>query len=160
MSKPIRIQRSRQHKQVSPNGLPIKYVGRGSKYGNFLKLDNGVILIDTLHTSCGKPNRYGFLHKRWAYLCKGDLNLLLSLYNGILTDNFYFPARIYDEIMERIEDIEYWTSWCRKLDLTELKNKNLSCWCKEERCHATILLKIANDPQLCVCCALGSAVGK
>lgn len=32
--KPIRIQRSRQKKQVSPNGLPIVYVGRGSKYGN------------------------------------------------------------------------------------------------------------------------------
>lgn len=31
---PIRIQRSRQHKQVSPNGLPIVYVGRRSKYGN------------------------------------------------------------------------------------------------------------------------------
>jgi hypothetical protein len=32
--KPVRITRSRQHKQVSPNGLPIVYVGRGSKWGN------------------------------------------------------------------------------------------------------------------------------
>lgn len=32
--KPVRIQRSRQHKQVSPNGLPIVYVGRPSKWGN------------------------------------------------------------------------------------------------------------------------------
>lgn len=32
--KPVRIQRSRQHKNVSPNGLPIKYVGRPSKWGN------------------------------------------------------------------------------------------------------------------------------
>ena len=31
---PIRIQRSRQRKQVSPNGLPIKYVGRPTKWGN------------------------------------------------------------------------------------------------------------------------------
>lgn len=31
---PIRIQRSRKHKQVSPNGLPIVYVGRPTKYGN------------------------------------------------------------------------------------------------------------------------------
>ena len=31
---PIRIQRSRQHKQVSPNGLKIKYVGRPGKWGN------------------------------------------------------------------------------------------------------------------------------
>lgn len=32
--KPVRIQRSRQHKQESPNGLPIVYVGRPGKWGN------------------------------------------------------------------------------------------------------------------------------
>ena len=31
---PVRIQRSRKHKQVSPNGLPIVYVGRPTKWGN------------------------------------------------------------------------------------------------------------------------------
>jgi hypothetical protein len=30
----IRIQRSRKHKQISPNGLPVIYVGRPSKWGN------------------------------------------------------------------------------------------------------------------------------
>ena len=30
----IRIQRSRQHKQISPNGLPVIYVGRPTKWGN------------------------------------------------------------------------------------------------------------------------------
>ena len=34
MTQPVRIKRSRQFKQVSPNGLPITYVGRGSKWGN------------------------------------------------------------------------------------------------------------------------------
>ena len=34
MPTPIRIQRSRKHKQVSPNGLPIIYVGRPGKWGN------------------------------------------------------------------------------------------------------------------------------
>lgn len=34
MTTPIRIQRSRQHKQTSPNGLPIVYVGRPGKWGN------------------------------------------------------------------------------------------------------------------------------
>lgn len=38
MIHPVRIQRSRQHKQESPNGLPIVYVGRPSKWGNPLKL--------------------------------------------------------------------------------------------------------------------------
>lgn len=34
MTNPIRVQRSRKHKQVSPNGLPIIYVGRPSEFGN------------------------------------------------------------------------------------------------------------------------------
>ena len=36
---PVRLQRSRQHKQVSPNGLPIVYVGRPGKWGNPFKED-------------------------------------------------------------------------------------------------------------------------
>lgn len=35
---PIRIQRSRQHKQVSPNILPIVYVGRPNRFGNKFKI--------------------------------------------------------------------------------------------------------------------------
>jgi len=38
MSKPERIQRSRIFKQESPNGLPIIYVGRPSKWGNPYKV--------------------------------------------------------------------------------------------------------------------------
>lgn len=34
MLTPVRLQRSRQHKLVSPNGLPTVYVGRPSKWGN------------------------------------------------------------------------------------------------------------------------------
>lgn len=37
---PVRIQRSRQHKQASPNGLPIVYVGRPGKFGNPFKLSD------------------------------------------------------------------------------------------------------------------------
>lgn len=40
-NKPIRIQRSRKHKQVSPNGLPVVYVGRPSRYGNEWKAKEG-----------------------------------------------------------------------------------------------------------------------
>jgi len=45
MNKPVRIQRSRQHKQVSPNGLPIVYVGRPSKWGNPFKVKTEVFGI-------------------------------------------------------------------------------------------------------------------
>lgn len=40
--KPIRIQRSRKHKQVIPNGLPIVYVGRPSKWGNPFKVGEAI----------------------------------------------------------------------------------------------------------------------
>jgi hypothetical protein len=39
---PVRIQRSRKHKQVSPNGLPIVYVGRPTKWGNPFKVGKDV----------------------------------------------------------------------------------------------------------------------
>ena len=29
-----------------------------------------------------------------------------------------------------------------KYDLNEIKNKNLGCWCKPEKCHGDILLKL------------------
>ena len=35
---PVRLQRSRKHKQISPNGLPIIYVGRPTKWGNPFKV--------------------------------------------------------------------------------------------------------------------------
>lgn len=38
---PQRIQRSRQHKMLSPNGLPIVYVGRPTKWGNPFKVGDG-----------------------------------------------------------------------------------------------------------------------
>ena len=39
---PIRIQRSRKHKQISPNGLRIKYCGRPGIYGNPFKVGDYV----------------------------------------------------------------------------------------------------------------------
>lgn len=47
MIKPVRTQRSRIIKQVSPNGLPIVYVGRPSKWGNPYKVgdNDGFVLI-------------------------------------------------------------------------------------------------------------------
>ena len=35
---PVRVQYSRKHKLVSPNGLPVVYVGRPTKWGNPFKI--------------------------------------------------------------------------------------------------------------------------
>ncbi len=37
--KPVRVQRSRQEKQSSPNGLEIKYCGRPTKWGNPFRVE-------------------------------------------------------------------------------------------------------------------------
>lgn len=108
--KPVRIQRTRQHKMVSPNGLPIVYVGRPSKWGNPFVLDKKINREEAVRL-------YG---------------------NYIVAENFLPYV------------------------LTELKGKNLACWCglceKHKNgkpydvkcegclpCHADILLEMANQ---------------
>lgn len=49
MTQPIRIQRSRQKMQFSPNGLPIKYCGRPSVWGNPFRLQGDMIYVDASH---------------------------------------------------------------------------------------------------------------
>ena len=49
ITKPIRIVRSRRVKQVSPNDLPIVYVGRPSKFGNPARLKDGYDIFSAIH---------------------------------------------------------------------------------------------------------------
>lgn len=96
MIKPVRIQRSRQHKQESPNGLPIVYVGRPGKWGN------------------------PYITGTSAHL---TIKEAITLYEKYIKD-----WNLEEEIKK------------------ELKGKNLSCWCPlEQKCHADVLLKIANE---------------
>lgn len=45
----------------------------------------------------------------------------------------------------RAEALRLYSEWIKGKDVTELKGKNLACWCKlDEPCHADILLKLAN----------------
>jgi hypothetical protein len=40
-----------------------------------------------------------------------------------------------------------WKAW-KELVKSELKGKNLCCWCRlDQKCHADILLKIANEEE-------------
>lgn len=53
---PLRLQRSRKYKQISPNGLPIVYVGRPTKWGNPFKVvgehDHWFVGTDTFPEAC------------------------------------------------------------------------------------------------------------
>ncbi len=122
MNKPIRIQRSRQHKQFSPNGLPIVYVGRPSEYGNPF-IVNQEMPLDILHELGYEVE--GILEDREA--------------GGVLCNS----------VGEALKYFEKWVNHNKYLKnkvKAELKGKNLSCWCKiGEPCHADILLKLANE---------------
>jgi len=159
MKKPIRIQRSRQHKMVSPNGLPIVYVGRPSKWGNPYKIKKskwGLVYQDN----------YAFLKPVYYTLLKGGRPLEGSkvtlveqeankntVYNKFINIKMISDMLSYIEIPEqerRMFDFykrELWIEVAIALEnlRKELKGKNLACWCKlTEKCHADILLKIAN----------------
>jgi hypothetical protein len=120
---PIRIQRSRQHKQVSPNGLPIVYVGRGSRWGNpfrIVKYRDGKWSIKTDKQEC--------------------VELLVK----------HCHAIYYTRESAAVDAIKCYELWLMKDSLINdavkvLRGNNLSCWCRlDEKCHADLLLKLAN----------------
>lgn len=121
---PVRIQRSRQHKQVSPNGLAIVYVGRGTRWGNPFRV---------VKYSDGK----------WAVKTDGSdrCNELLIKHCHAVYDTRDAAA------MDAINCYNFLLLTCTHKDdlIISLKGKNLSCWCRlNEKCHADLLLELAN----------------
>jgi len=97
---PCRIQRRRTKgfslQKASPNGLPVVYVGRGSKFGNAFTVEQygREKAVQMFRDYIGHPNSpHGFEPE----------------------------------------------------EITQLKGKNLACWCREDQpCHADVLLELAN----------------
>lgn len=120
---PVRIQRSRKSEQVSPNGLPIVYVGRPTKWGNPFRVEE-------------------------MYLHEGKMLYGVKTSNAdcfqILVENCR-PA--YESKHDAIKDaVKCFAIYWGEGDASELRGKNLSCWCGETKpCHADILLKLANQ---------------
>jgi hypothetical protein len=112
---PVRLQRSRQHKQVSPNGLPIIYVGRPGKWGN--------------------PFRVSGQKGHWFVLNDND-ELLITFNEKLDAIDFCIENYKYYILNEMILGTR---------NPFELKGKNLACWCSLNcKCHADVLLEIAN----------------
>ena len=120
--KPIRIQRSRKEKQVSQNGLPIVYVGRPTRYGN--------------------PFRVEEMYKHEGKMLYGVKTSDPDCVN-ILLENCR-PA--YESKHDATKDsVKCFVIYWGKSDVSELKGKNLSCWCGSNKiCHADVLLEMAN----------------
>lgn len=112
---PVRLQRSRKHKQISPNGLPIIYVGRPTKWGNpfkvtgedghwFVMSDDGFPLVT-------------FEDKKDAIAC------CVENYKEYISHEHNLGIK----------------------NIADLIGKNLSCWCANDcLCHADILLELAS----------------
>ncbi len=129
---PVRIQRSRQRKQVSPNGLLVKSVCRPGKYGNPF----AVIEDD-------------FLPMKWRVVIRAnDVNTENITYILVNTCRHFSYSDKSEAITDALKCFEIYIDAVIKADpqfLNDLKGHNLSCWCKEgEPCHGDILLKQAN----------------
>ena len=112
---PVRIQRSRQHKQVSPNCLPTTYVGRPGKWGN--------------------PFSVSGQDGHWFVLNGNDEPLI----------TFDEKNEAIDFCIENYKDYILNEISLGTRNPFELRGKNLSCWCPIGcKCHADILLELAN----------------
>ena len=127
---PERIQRTR--KKGGYKGQKPIYVGRPTKWGNPLKLMGGMIYIYA-------PYRRTVFNP-WVFLrhAPGGIHDVVDLFEKLLHYKHFSDP-----------DLIHWANHFQKLDLTELRGKNLSCWCRlYTPCHADILLKYANPAEI------------
>jgi len=115
---PQRIQRKRTKGWRMPEGAV--YVGRPTKWGNPWQVggDAQIVMRDTPK---GEVQRLSLV-RMWPAL-------VVSLYRLYITH-----ASIYDIGLD-----------AKRLDLSELRGKDLACWCPlSSPCHADVLLELAN----------------
>ena len=118
-----RIQRKRTKGWKMPENTV--YVGRPTKWGNPFKLNGDCIYIDASY-------RRKIL-SRWVWYGVGDRAELVRLYRLLWTVNHVDP------------DMQYWHEHFMSLDLTELKGKNLACFCAlDSPCHADFLIELVD----------------
>jgi hypothetical protein len=138
---PVRLQLSRakgfnlKKLSIETNGLDYAIVSRPSKWGNPFKLVGDMVYVDACY-------RRKILDK-WVYVCQGDIDTILSLYRIVLTgkiDTLNLCNINTDGIF--LQDIKYWIAFFEKLNIRDLKNKNLACWCsKKQKCHVDVILE-------------------
>jgi hypothetical protein len=119
MTKPERVQRSRKKgsRLVSPNGLPVVCVSRGTKWGNPFRLERFRLVDEAPPDFIPLPGRAWREHRR-----------------AMCVDGFRYALE-RGELNITVDDVR-----------RELRGKNLACWCERSYvCHADVLLEISND---------------
>ncbi len=130
---PVRITRSRKKGYKTPPGS--RYVGRPTKWGNPFK--------------AGGPGSDG----GGSDMIYGDASYRRKIFDPWIFIETCHPDRIRDRVIELYKQwLNGENPWfINPCTLTsqqikdELKGLDLSCWCPEDKkCHADILLEIAN----------------
>jgi len=118
----MRVQRSRRLGYKMPK--EVIYVGRGTKWGNPFKLENGNILEQT--------------KDGWKAFKLGNENTVedvIALFRDLVID--INSHKVNHETREKFQYMYY--------NLQNLKGKRLACWCCiESPCHADVLIELAN----------------
>lgn len=121
-----RIQRKRTKGFKTPPNT--KYVGRGTKFGNPFKLVGDQILINARYRR--------WTLDPWVFYRFGNEYDVVSLYKDLITGKLIPTSR----------DEAHWLDHFKGMDLSELKGKNLSCFCSLDKpCHADVLLKLTSE---------------
>ena len=119
-----RVQRKRTKGFKLPENT--KCVNRGTKWGNPIKLDGDMIYVNASYRRT--------ILDPWVYICQGDINDVIEIYKSLFNQSVWWNS-----------DMRYWHEQFQKLDVPELKGKNLACFCPEgSPCHGDVLLKLAN----------------
>jgi len=119
-----RIQRKRTKGWKMPDNTV--YVGRPTKWGNPIRLQADQIYIDASY-------RRKILSP-WVWYNLGDIDDVIYLYR-----------KLWDGTQFQNKDLQYWSDRFKELDVSELKGKNLACFCPLDKpCHADILIELAN----------------
>ena len=132
-----RIQRKRTKGWRMPENTV--YVGRGSKYGNPFrveKIPGGKWAVNTsVKDAVQVLTSYGHIEYKEKGMAVNDAIRCFEIYISP-----YRHGRPLTQFYAAAGELE--------LIISELKGKNLACWCKDgDTCHADVLLKLANEPE-------------
>lgn len=123
-----RIQRKRAKGYKMPENTIS--CARPGKWGNPLKVVPG-----DQYPGFGKIYVHGWMHNAWYDTgLYGDVTDIIHMFRLMTKGTSFMNVKL-----------QVWSDYFSKLDYSELKGKNLACFCKEgAACHCDVLLEIAN----------------
>jgi Domain of unknown function (DUF4326) len=127
--RPVRVQRKRTMGWKMPENTVS--VCRPTKWGNPFKIEiNEISIKDPVTNS-------------WVFLTYGDIDYTVWLYEMLFKADIQWVN--YYELRLKHTIFQHWHDHFTMLKLSELKGKNLACFCSlNHLCHADFLLKTVN----------------